>query len=120
MRAALAMLVLVSLSQTAWSSPSTFFPTLRECEEGSDFIRNAARSRDNGYSENKIVGRFDEDVVVLSGMAPEKRWFIRSPGATVFLRKALVAVFQMPKRPGDQASTFLAACKEQVMTPDDL
>ncbi len=99
-----------------------FLPTVRECHEGSDFIEHAAMSRDNGYSKKKIVGLFDDNVTVLSGMDPEKRWFVRSPGATRFLREALLRVFDIPRKPKDAATVFLRSCLNhtQVISPDDL
>lgn len=118
--------ILVWLLLSGWSGileaapGESFLPTFAECQEGSDFIKNAALSRDNGYTQKKIVGRFDEDVMVLSGVDPQKRWFIRSPGAILFLRQALLAVFQTPRSPLEQSRAFLAACKEQVLKPEDL
>lgn len=97
-----------------------FLPTIQECQEGSDFIKNAALSRDNGYTQKKIVGRFDEDVMVLSGMDPEKRWFVRSPEAIKFLRQALTDVFTQKGKARDQAAAFLKSCLTHVLIPNDL
>ena len=104
------------------ASASDFLPTERECREGSDFIRNAALSRDNGYSREFLVRRFDGDVLVLRGMDPQKRWFVRSSGAIQFLRQALIDVFVVKRKPGDQAGLFLRSCMAHVLalSPDDL
>ncbi len=104
------------------ASASDFLPTSRECHEASDFIRNAASSRDNGYSKKFLLGRFDDDMMVLSGMDPQKRWFVRSKGATQFLRQALHDVFVVKRKPGDQAGIFLRSCMAHVLalSPDDL
>ena len=80
--------LVVGLSSTA--SANGFLPTEQECREGSDFIKNAVLSRANGYSKAFLLGRFDDDMTVLSGMHPEKRWFVRSQGAMPFLRQALI------------------------------
>ncbi len=104
------------------SFASDFLPTGQECHEASDFIEHAAMSRDNGYSKSVLVQRFDDDITVLSGMHPEKRWFVRSPGATRFLREALVEVFSLRRKPKEQATVFLRSCMAHVLaaTPDDL
>lgn len=104
------------------TSASDFLPTARECHEASDFIRNAALSRDNGYSKKFLLGRFDDDMMVLSGMDPQKRWFVRSKGATQFLRQALHDVFVVKRKPGDQAGIFLRSCMAHVLalSPEDL
>ncbi|MFA9261934.1 MAG: hypothetical protein ACEQSB_01045 [Undibacterium sp.] len=104
------------------ASARDFLPTTKECHEASEFIEHAAMSRDNGYSKEKLVGRFDEDIMILSGMDPEKRWFVRSPGAMQFLRRALVDVFSAKKRPQDHGSTFLRSCMMHVIaiSPEDL
>lgn len=103
-------------------SASDFLPTERECHEASDLIEHAAMSRDNGYSKEFLVKRFDDDILILSGMDPQKRWFVRSKGATQFLRQALVDVFSVKRKPGDQASIFRQSCMAHVLalSPDDL
>lgn len=104
------------------ASARDFFPTAKECHEASEFIEHAAMSRDNGYSKEKLVGRFDEDIMILSGMDPQKRWFVRSPGAIQFLRRALVDVFSAKRKPLDHGSTFLRSCMMHVIviSPEDL
>lgn len=104
------------------ASANDFLPTAKECQEASDFIEHAATSRDNGYSKEKLVERFDDDIVILSGMSPEKRWFVRSPGAIQFLRQALVDIFSVNRKPRTQASVFLQSCMTHVLaiSPEDL
>lgn len=104
------------------ASASDFLPTERECHEGSDFIKNAALSRANGYSKEFLIGRFDDDMTVLSGMHPEKRWFVRSQGATRFLRQSLLNVFAVKRKPQDQADIFFRSCMAHVLpaSPEDL
>ena len=104
------------------ASASDFLPTERECHEASDFIEHAAMSRDNGYSQKTLIQRFDDDIMILSDMHPEKRWFVRSPGATKFLRQALMDVFALKRKPRDQAGAFRTSCMAHVLaiSPDDL
>lgn len=117
------MMVLVLCSSLSFvASASDFLPTERECHEGSDFIKHAVMSQKNGYSKERLVRQFDDDVMVLSGMDPQKRWFIRSPGATRFLRDALMEALVLRRTPKDQASVFLRSCMTHVLavTPEDL
>lgn len=119
------ILLIILMAWTSVSAAPVFYdfqPTQRECEEATDFIRNAALSRNNGYTKQKIVGLFDDNVTVLSSMDPEKRWFVRSPGATRFLRDTLVIVFDAPGRPGEHAARFLESCLDHArgITPADL
>jgi galactokinase len=117
----MAVLVLCSSFPLA-TCAGDFLPTRQECHEASDFIEHAAMSRDNGYSKAVLVRRFDDDITVLSGMDPQKRWFVRSPGATRFLRDALVEVFTLRRKPKEQAMVFFRSCMAHVLavTPDDL
>ena len=112
--------LVVGLSSTA--SANGFLPTEQECREGSDFIKNAVLSRANGYSKAFLLGRFDDDMTVLSGMHPEKRWFVRSQGAMQFLRQALIDAIAAKRKPRDQADIFLRSCMAHVspLTPADL
>jgi hypothetical protein len=81
-----------------------------ECREASQFIGNAARARDNGYSREKFVARFDEDIMLLSSMRPETRWFVHGEPETRFLRAAIAQVYDAPREPATHERGFLAAC----------
>jgi hypothetical protein len=81
-----------------------------ECREASQFIGNAARARDNGISREKFVGRFDEDIVLLSSMRPENRWFVHGDSETRFLRAAVIEVFDTPRPPPAHEREFLSSC----------
>jgi len=83
-----------------------------ECREASQFIGNAARARDNGYSREKFVARFDEDIMLLSSMRPETRWFVHGDNETRFLRAAILSVYDAPRPPAAHEGSFLAACLE--------
>jgi hypothetical protein len=81
-----------------------------ECREASQFIGNAARARDNGYSRDKFVARFDEDIMLLAGMRPETRWFVHGDNETRFLRAAILQVYDSPREANAHERIFLAAC----------
>jgi hypothetical protein len=81
-----------------------------ECREASQFIGNAAQSRDNGASKEFFVGRLDDDLFLLESLAPEHRWFAHSADEARFLRDAVLEVFDFPRRPAEHAADFLADC----------
>lgn len=89
-------------------------PTLAECAEGSDFIANAARARDNGMSRAAFLARMDDDFAVVRGIPPALRWFVRDDDDERFLRESAERVFTEPKTPSAQRSDFLARCLERA------
>jgi hypothetical protein len=91
-----------------------------ECREASQFIGNAALSRDNGMSKEHFVGRLDEDLVILESIPPESRWFAHGEAEARFLRDAVLDVFDVPRRPVEHARDFLANCLRVAgLVPDD-
>lgn len=95
-----------------------FFPLIasahalstEECSEGSDYIRNAALSRDGGMSEAKFLEVFDHDLVLLMAIPPTLRWFVQDDDDADFLRAALLDVYRNPKSPQQHAEYFAEAC----------
>lgn len=81
-----------------------------ECLEASQFIGNAALSRLNGMSRESFVGRLDDDLMLLSSMPPERRWFAHGDAEARFLRAAVLDVFDAPRAPRDHAQGFLTSC----------
>lgn len=84
--------------------------SIEECSEGSDYIRNAALSRDGGISEAKFFEVFDHDLVLLMAIPPALRWFVQDDDDAEFLRAALLDVYHSPKLPQLHAENFAAAC----------
>lgn len=89
-------------------------PTLAECAEGSDFIANAARARDNGLSRAMFLARMDDDFAVIRGFPAALRWFARDSDDERFLRESAERVFTEPKTPSAHGSDFLARCLERA------
>lgn len=81
-----------------------------ECHQAAQFIGNAALSRQNGMSKERFVGRLDDDLMVLSSMPPERRWFVHGDAEARFLRDAVLDVFDTPRAPRDHAEGFLTNC----------
>ena len=82
----------------------------QECSEGSDYIRNAALSRDGGMSEISFMEVFDNDLVMLMAIPPTLRWFVQDDEDAEFLRSALHEVFRTPRDPDTHAENFAEVC----------
>jgi hypothetical protein len=68
-------------------------------------------------SREQFVGRFDEDIMLLSSMRAESRWFVHGEAETRFLRTAVVAVFDAPRPPSAHEREFLSVCLEAAARP---
>lgn len=84
--------------------------TKQECSEGSDFIRNAALSRDSGISENSFMEIFDNDLELLKSIPTSLRWFVQDDDDAEFLRAALHEFFRKPREPEMHAQAFGEVC----------
>jgi hypothetical protein len=85
-------------------------PTLTECLEGGDFIRNAALSRDNGTTRKFFLDNLRQDYVMIRAFRPELRWFVMDVDDEEFLQAEVMLVFDSPL-PGEQHRTdFLERC----------
>jgi hypothetical protein len=104
--------VVCSLLNAALAAASR--PSMTECLEGSDFIANAARSRDAGMSEEAFLGRMDEDFVAIRAYPNELRWFVHDPDDEAFLRASAREVFDHPGEPERHRNAFLDACVERM------
>ena len=83
---------------------------VQECREGGDFIRNAARSRDNGMSRDAFLGRLRDDFLVVRGFRPELRWFVHGPEDERFLETEVMRVFDAPEDPEQHRAAFVPLC----------
>jgi len=86
--------------------------SVRECGEGGDFIRNAARARDNGITREFFVGRLEEDLVLIRSFQPDQRWFVHDEEDEAFLRAEVAAVFDMPVDSEQHRADFLERCTQ--------
>ena len=93
--------------------------TLEECDEGADFIRNAAYSRDNGLSGAAFLRRMEDDLVMIRGVPEPLRWFVRDEDDERMLRTAALAVFADPRGPHEHHREFLAGCRATVKAAAD-
>lgn len=89
-------------------------PTLPDCLEGSDFIANAARARDNGMRRDAFLARMEEDFVVIRSFPSALRWFVKDGDDERFLLDAAAGVYDQPQAPARHQADFLAACLERL------
>lgn len=96
----------------ALAAPATHagVPTLAECFEGSDFIANAARARDNGYDRGAFLARMEADFIVIRAFPPALRWFVKDADDERFLLEAATRVFDRPRAADGHRSDFLGDC----------
>ena len=87
--------------------------TMSECQEGSDFIKNAALSRDYGISRDDFIGRMHSDIEAIQAFPPELRWFVQDQDDETLLVGFAQLVFDAPKAPESHQADFLTACVER-------
>ena len=95
-------------------SAAASVPTLADCLEASDFIANAALSRDNGMTREAFIERLNGDFVAIRAFPSELRWFVRDEDDERFLENAAEHVFDAPSTPANHRREFLRACFERL------
>ena len=98
MRRTPARVVAACLAVALATAAEAAVSTLTDCMEGSDFVANAARSRDNGMTRASFLDRLDADLVAIRAFPSELRWFARSPRTTSPVAKA-ARVYDRPRAP---------------------
>jgi hypothetical protein len=89
-------------------------PTMEECLEGSDFIRNAALSRDAGIAGDAFLDRMREDFLVIHAFPSALRWFVHDDADEIFLAEETELVFEQPSDPNDHRAHFLRVCVDRM------
>jgi hypothetical protein len=89
-------------------------PTLQECLEGSDFIRNAALSRDAGLAGEDFIERMRGDFEAIRAFPSELRWFVHDESDELFLTEQARFVFERPVDPDDHRQRFLRVCVDRM------
>lgn len=103
----------------AWPAPGTAGElTVRECAEGSDFIRNAAHARDNGMPKAHFLSKIRDDLEMIKAFPPELRWFVQDDDDAAFLLQAATEVFQRPRAPQSHQADFFKACLAKTKPAD--
>ena len=89
-------------------------PSMAECFEGSDFIANAALSRDAGMSSEAFITRMEEDFIVIQHFPSELRWFVHDADDEAFLLSAARDVFAHPDVAESHRRMFLQTCIDRM------
>ena len=88
--------------------------TPNECAEGSDFIKNAALSRDYGISREMFLDRLRTDILAIQAFPPEMRWFVQDQDDETLLTGFAQLVFDSPRSPEHHRAEFLVACMARI------
>ncbi len=100
----------IALGLAMLSAAHAHEPSVTECKEGADYIRNAAISRDQGITEKKFMQVFETDMRMIQAVPRELRWFVQDDEDEAFLRAQLSVVFRQPQPPQKHAQEFAHAC----------
>ncbi|HKQ24217.1 MAG TPA: hypothetical protein VJT81_07250 [Burkholderiales bacterium] len=93
--------------------------TLAECAEGGEFIRNAALARDAGASRAFLLGKLEEDLMLIQAFPPQLRWFVQDAVDEEFLSRRLEKVFDEPMKPEQHEAAFISDCIQTTASADD-
>jgi hypothetical protein len=103
-----------------WVAQATAHPlTLAECSEGGEFIRNAALARDAGASREFIIGKLEEDLILIQAFPPQLRWFVQDAVDEEFLSRRLERVFDEPMKPAQHEAAFISDCIQTTAFADE-
>jgi len=95
----------------AASAPRAHVLEDTECVEASDFIRNAALSRDGGYLEENFLARIEDDIAAIQAFPPQSRWVVQDEDDAVMLIGAVKEVFRHPLPAEEHQNRFLLTCR---------
>jgi hypothetical protein len=108
-------LILVAIALSAGSAPAGAHDlTLNECMEGSDFIKNAALSRDYGITREEFIERMRSDILAIQSFPRELRWFVQDEQDEALLIAHAERVFDEPRAPESHQSEFLEVCVSRI------
>lgn len=85
-------------------------PSVQECREAAEFIRNAALSRDNGMPREAFVGQLNADLIAIRAHPPALRWFVQDLEDEAFLVSQVEYVFSVPGDPVEHEMRMLRSC----------
>jgi hypothetical protein len=87
--------------------------TAMECREVSEFLRNAALSRDYGMSADEFLARMRSEIELVRAFPPELRWIVADAEDETMLMEAASQVFYVPQAPEDHEEQFLDSCLQR-------
>ena len=89
-------------------------PSVQECREAGEFVRNAALSRDNGMPREAFMDRLNGDLMAIRSHPPALRWFAQDADDEAFLIAAIEKVFDTPQKSSEHESEVLQACLGRI------
>jgi hypothetical protein len=110
--------IVVGIAFAVSGTASAGRPSMNECFEGSEFIGNAALSRDAGMPATAFLDRMEEDFMLIRAFPTELRWFVHDSDDESFLLQEAREVFDHPEPAEDHRRAFLSACVERMAAPD--
>jgi hypothetical protein len=106
-----ATLLSIAAAALFFSVPAQAHPlSKQECTEGSDFIRNAALSRENGIDGMTFLTKTIEDLELIKSFPAELRWFVQDQNDEDYLLRAVAEVFENPRDPQVHQRRFFGDC----------
>jgi hypothetical protein len=110
----------LAIAGSCFATTGVAAPSLQECFEGSDFIVNAALSRDAGVPAAQFLERLEGDFLLVRAFPSELRWFVHDDGDEALLLAATQRVYGQPLPPEMHRRQFLNACLERIamIAPD--
>jgi hypothetical protein len=89
-------------------------PSVEECREAGEFIRNAALSRDAGMKRELFLDKLRGDLMAIRGHPPAMRWFAQDDDDEAFLVAAVEQVFDAPRKSTEHESEMLQKCLARI------
>ena len=89
-------------------------PSVQECREAGEFIRNAALSRDNGLKREAFMDQLRGDLMAIQSHPPDMRWFAQDADDEAFLIAAVEKVFDAPAKSAEHESETLRSCLVRI------
>lgn len=89
-------------------------PSVQECREAGEFVRNAALARDNGLKREIFMGQLLGDLMAIQSHPPEMRWFAQDSDDEAFLVAVVEKVFDAPAKSTEHESETLRMCLVRI------
>jgi len=89
-------------------------PSMQECLEGSDFIVNAARSRDAGIPGDQFLDKLEGDFLLVRSFPSDLRWFVHDADDEALLLAGARRVYDQPLPPESHRRQFLDVCLRRI------
>jgi hypothetical protein len=89
-------------------------PSVQECREAGEFVRNAALARDNGIKRSDFLDRLHGDLMAIRSHPPAMRWFAQDDEDEAFLVSIVEGVFDRPVKSTEHETEMLHKCLARI------